>query len=163
MNSYWKYTLYPRFLDEIKRDCTFIDMDDLDLRNTLAHLVLSAIQDFPFCKVSLEYAEDTGYDSLDGGTYGYYFVSEDVGEAEYKVLLSLMKYYWMFMQISDDSLFRNPFFDKDIKGYSPGNLLNAMRSLLEVYRQQADRAKFNYNRINKDGKIAWGNINGNKH
>lgn len=161
MNKYWKYILFPRFLDEV-RDCSYVNMDDIDLQATLSNIVMNAIQDFKFCKVSLAYEEDEGYDALDGNTYGYYFTDTAIGEPEYKVLLSLMKYYWVSAQITWDNNFKNPFFDKDIKGYSPGNLLTAMRGLLQEYRQQADRDLFNYNRITKDGKIAWGQVNGNK-
>lgn len=158
MNKYWKYLIFPRFLDAV-RDCTYINMDDVDLQATLNNILLDAIQEFKFCKVSLAYELDESYDALDGNSYGYYFTSDEIGEAEYKVLLSLMKYYWISAQITWDNNFKNPFFDKDIKGYSPGNLLTAMRGMLEEYRGQADRDMFNYNRITKDGKVAWGHIN----
>lgn len=161
MNKYWKYVLFPRFLDEV-RDCSYVNMDDVDLQETLNNIVKSAIQDFKFCKVSLAYEEDNGYDVLDSGTYGYYFVDDSIGEAEYKVLLSIMKYYWVSAQITWDSNFKNPFFDKDIKGYSPGNLLTAMRGMLQEFRSEADRVKYDYNRITKDGKIAWGQVNARK-
>lgn len=158
MNKYWKYLIFPRFLDAV-RDCTYVNMDDVDLQSTLNNILLDAIQEFKFCKVSLAYELDESYDALDSGTYGYYFTSDEIGEPEYKVLISLMKYYWVSAQITWDSNFKNPFFDKDIKGYSPGNLLTAMRGMLEEYRGQADRDMFNYNRINKEGKVAWGQIN----
>lgn len=158
MNKYWKYAIFPRFLDSVK-DCTYVNMDDVDLQETLNNILISAIQEFKFCKVSLAYELDDNYDSLDSGTYGYYFIDNSIGEPEYKVLLSIMRYYWVSAQITWDENFKNPFFDKDIKGYSPGNLLNAMRGILEQFRAQADRDLFNYNRINKEGRVAWGEIN----
>lgn len=158
MNKYWKYAIFPRFLDSVK-DCTYVNMDDVDLQETLNNILISAIQEFKFCKVSLAYELDDSYDSLDSGTYGYYFTDNSIGEPEYKVLLSIMRYYWVSAQITWDENFKNPFFDKDIKGYSPGNLLNAMRGILEQFRAQADRDLFNYNRINKEGRVAWGEIN----
>ena len=153
--------LYPRFLDEI-RDCTYESMDDADLTAVLNNITKTALQQFPFCKKSLEYAEDTSYDALDGETYGYYFTDETIDEPEYVVILALMKVQWISTQITWDVNFRNPFFDKDIKGYSPANMLNAMRGQLQLFQQAADKAKFDYNRINKAGKVAWGQINRGK-
>ena len=72
-----------------------------------------------------------------------------------------MKVYWVKAQITWDNNFKNPFFDKDIKGYSPANMLNAMEKTLELFTKEAEKARFNYNRINKQGKVTWGTINGN--
>lgn len=94
MNKYWKYIIFPRFLDAIK-DCTFINMDDVDLTATLNNMMLDAIQKFPFCRVSLDYLEDTSYDPLDSEAYGYYFVDENIGEPEYFVLITIMKELWV--------------------------------------------------------------------
>ena len=150
MNKYWKYAIFPQFLDEVK-DCTYNDMDDIDLTTTLNGMLIKAIQDFKFCKVSLAYENDTAYDPLDNEAYGYYFVDEGIGDAEIRVLLALMKVYWIEGQISFDQNFKNPFFDKDIKGYSPGNLLTAMRGMLQEFKDEARKVKFDYNRINSKG------------
>ena len=161
MNSYWKYTLFPTFLEDVK-DCTFENYEDDDLYELLNHLVIRSIEDFLFPKVSLEYAEDTSYDPLDNAQYGYYFIDPEIGEAEYKVILAYMKKYWVAAQITWDMNFKNPFFDKDIKGYSPANMLNAMKSSLERFSADAEKARFDYGRINKNGKITWGTINARK-
>lgn len=158
MNKYWKYVLYPRFLDSI-RDCTYTNMEDADLTEVLNNITKTAIEQFPFCKVDLDYEEDTSYDALDGESYGYYFTDDNIGEAEYNVLLALMKVEWISAQITWDANFRNPFYDKDIKGFSPANMLTAMRGQLQLFQTNATKAKFDYNRINKDGKIAWGQVN----
>lgn len=150
--------LFPVFLDSI-RDCTYINMDDYDLTDVLSGLVKSSIEDFLFPKCSLEYAEDSKYDPLDGDTYGYYFTDENIGEAEYKVLIAFMKVHWVRNQISWDNNFKNPFFDANIKGYSPANMLTAMNKTLELFKKDAEQIRFNYNRMTKDKKIAWGNIN----
>lgn len=161
MNKYWKYILFPRFLDDVK-DCVFINMDDLDLQETLNGIVISALQDFKFSKVALTYEEDTNYDPLDSFSYGYFFTDENIGEAEYKVILSWMKYHWISTQITWANNFQNPFFDKDIKGYSPANMLKSMESMMMAYLAEAKRVSYDYNRINKDGKVAWGCINNAK-
>ena len=160
MNKYWKYVLFPTFLDEV-RDCTYQDYEPEDLYEILNSLVKRAINDFLFPKVSLNYEEDTSNDPLDNIAYGYYFTDEEIGEPEYKVIMAFMKVYWMKAQITWDNNFKNPFFDKDIKGYSPANMLNAMEKTLAAFVKDAEKARFNYNRINKNGKVTWGTINGN--
>ena len=114
MNKYWKYVLFPTFMDSI-RDCTYVNMDDLDLTEVLNGLAISSINDFLFPKVSLEYAEDESRDAVDSEIYGYYFLDDNIGEAEYKVIISFMKVHWIEAQITWDNNFKNPFFDKDIK------------------------------------------------
>lgn len=158
MNKYWKYVLFPTFLDSI-RDCTYINMDEYDLTDVLNNLIISSINDFLFPKCSLEYAEDSKFDPLDGDTYGYYFVDEEIGDAEYKVILAFMKVHWIQNQITWDNNFKNPFFDANIKGYSPANMLTAMQKTLTTFQEEAERVRFNYNRINKKKKITWGTIN----
>lgn len=158
MNKYWKYVIFPTFLDSI-RDCTYVNMDDIDLTEVLNTIVKSAIEDFLFPKYSLEYAEDTSRDPLDSEEYGFYFLDENVGEAEFKVIISFMKVHWIKAQITWDNNFKNPFFDKDIKGYSPANMLTAMYKTLETFEKAAEKERFNYNRKTKDGRITWGVIN----
>lgn len=161
MNKYWKYTIFPVFLDAV-RDCTYVAMEDVDMASTLNNITKQAIQDFLFPKCSLEYDEDTSRDPLDSEEYGYYFTDENIGDAEYKVIVALMKVYWVQAQITWDNNFRNPFYDKDIKGYSPANMLNAMKSTLETFQANAKAACFNYNRVDKEGNIAWGKVNAPK-
>lgn len=158
MNKYWKYVLFPTFLDSI-RDCTYINMDEYDLTDVLNNLIISSINDFLFPKCSLEYAEDSKFDPLDGDTYGYYFVDEEIGDAEYKVILAFMKVHWIQNQITWDSNFKNPFFDANIKGYSPANMLTAMQKTLTTFQEEAERVRFNYNRLDKKKQITWGTIN----
>lgn len=85
MNKYWKYVLFPGFLDDVT-DCTFVNMEDIDITSVLNHITKLAIEDFLFPKVSLEYAEDTTYDPLDSAPYGYYFKDSEIDVAEYKVI-----------------------------------------------------------------------------
>jgi hypothetical protein len=62
-------------------------MDDIDLTEVLTAITKSSIEDFLFPKCSLEYAEDESRDPLDSEAYGFYFIDENVGEAEYKVII----------------------------------------------------------------------------
>lgn len=159
MNKYWKYELFPTFLDEV-RDCTYEVYEDADLYRILNNYVKRAIEDFMFPKVSLAYEEDTTNDPLDNAEYGYYFTDDKIGEAEYRVIIAFMKKYWIAAQISWDNNFKNPFFDKALTGYSPANMLNAMKETLAIFTEEAEKARFNYNRVNKNGKVTWGTING---
>lgn len=139
-------------------------MDDVDLTATLNNMMLNAIQQFPFCRVSLEYLEDTAYDPLDGEVYGYYFADDEIGEPEYFVLITIMKELWVKSQITWDMNFKNPFFDKDIKGYSPAAMLTSMRNMAEAFEKNSDKARFNYNRLARGGgekkRISrWGEVN----
>lgn len=99
MNKYWKYELFPQFLDSI-RDCTFVAMEDVDLLNTLNELTKMALNDFLFPKCSLEYEYDKSRDREDGLEYGYYFIDEKIGNAEMAVILAFMKVYWVKQQIT---------------------------------------------------------------
>jgi cation transport regulator ChaB len=38
-------------------------------------------------------------------------------------------------------------------------MLTAMNKTLELFKKDAEQIRFNYNRMTKDKKIAWGNIN----
>lgn len=160
MNKYWKYTIFPTFLDAI-RDCTYVALEDVDLTTTLNNIAKNAIQDFHFPKCSLAFEEDTSRDPLDGEEYGYYFTDDNIGDAEYKVIIACMKVYWVEAQITWDNNFKNPYYDKDIKGYSPANMLTAMKNTLEAFERRAKEAKYDYGRITKKGSIAWGKVNGN--
>lgn len=158
MNNYWKYILFPGFLDDVT-DCTFLNMEELDLTEVLNHITKQAIEDFLFPKVSLEYAISDEYDPLDGATYGYYFTDPNIGPAEFKVIWAFMKVYWVQTQITMDVNFRNPFFDSTIKGFSPANMLNAMKETLNTLVKEAEKARFNYGRKDATGKVRWGQIN----
>lgn len=158
MNKYWKYVLFPGFLDDIT-DCTFVNMEDIDLTSVLNHITKLAIEDFLFPRVSLGYAEDSTYDPLDSAPYGYYFQDNEIDTAEYKVIWAFMKYYWMQTQITMDVNFRNPFFDASIKGYSPANMLSAMKGMLQQFLSAATKARFDYGRTDDAGKARWGKIN----
>lgn len=161
MNKYWKYELFPKFLESI-RDCTFVAMEDIDLSNTLNEITRMALNDFLFPKCGLEYEYDSTRDREDQLDYGYYFTDPNIGDAEFHVIISFMKVYWVRAQITWDNNFKNPFFDKDIKGYSPANMLNAMNKTLDTFLRDAEQARFNYNRKTDKGQVTWGIINAKK-
>lgn len=159
MNDYWKYVLFPNFLAGIQDD-TFSEMTDADLTTTLNTIVKNALQRFKFSKVGLDYSYDDTNDPLDSTPYGFYFNDTNIGDAEYQVIIAYMKVIWIDYQIATSRNFSNPFFDKDIKGYSPANMLTAMKNLKESYKKDAIELAFDYNRVGDDNKSALGKING---
>jgi len=138
-------------------------MNDEDLTATLNGFAIAAINRFLFPKMPLTYEYEEAVDPLDNTPYGYYFVDQDdipIGQPEYQVILAFMKCIWIENRITDNNNFNNPFFDKDIKGYSPANMLAAMKNMKESYEKSAEKIAFNYGRVNKDGKTVWGTLNG---
>lgn len=158
MKKYWKYEVFPLFLDFIK-DCTFASLDDQNITAILNHIARLAIEEFLFPKVSLEYGYDGSIDANDNEPYGYYWL-ENVGMAELRVLLALMKVYWVEMQLHNKQNFLNPFYDKEIKGYSPANMLKAITEVYTEAQDTARKAAFSYSR-KKDGKPSLGDIHDN--
>lgn len=159
MRKYWKYQLMPIFLDSVK-DCTFVELDNIDLTKVLEGIIKLSIEDFLFPKVSLKYAYDESTDPLDEEEYGYYFIDESVDFAEFKVIIAWMKVYWVQMQLNNKANFQNPLFDKDIKGYSPAAMLKTIESVFITTKEEAKSATSKYSRKNEEGEPSWGKIHG---
>lgn len=56
-------------------------------------------------------------------------------------------------------MFANAYYDRDIRLHSPGNTLDKLIKMLVTFREMADRAEFNYGRVNEDGDPTLGEIN----
>lgn len=164
------------FLDSVK-DCNYINLDDANLTEVLNGIAQLSIEDFLFPKIKLTYTYDGDDDTDDIATeaiigvppaldvpatyspLGYCF-DKEIGIAELKVIIAFMKKYWVSYQITYSKNFENPFFDKEIKMYSPANLLKVMSDTLVIFTRAAEQARFDYGRVDKDGKPVWGSING---
>lgn len=59
----------------------------------MGYLVVRAINDFKFPKVSLKYDFDSTINNTTGEAYGYYFISNEVTQREFSVILARMKQY----------------------------------------------------------------------
>lgn len=59
----------------------------------MGYLVVRAINDFKFPRVSLEYDFDSTINDETGEAYGYYFISSKVTQKEISVILARMKQY----------------------------------------------------------------------
>lgn len=126
----------------------------------MGYLVVRAINDFKFPKVSLKYDFDSTINNTTGEAYGYYFISNEVTQREFSVILARMKQYWIEFQISQERLFENSYYDKEIRLHSPGNTIDKLIKMFTTFKNAADNAEFDYGRVTKDGTPALGNING---
>jgi hypothetical protein len=157
MRNYWEKTLYPQFLLTID-DCTLSEFTNFEIQNQLGYLVIRAIEDFKFPKISLEYDFDEVINNDTDTAYGYYFISGEVKQKEFNVILARMKQYWIEFQMSQERLFSNVFYDKDIRLHSPGNTIAQLLKMYAKFRKAADTAEYNYGRVT-DGRPSIGAIN----
>lgn len=158
MPNYWENHLYPQFLQTID-SCTLSEFTNFEIQNQLAYLVKRALVDFKFPKVSLEFEFDSNDNDDTMEAFGYYFVSDNVGQKEFNVILTRMKQYWIEFQISQERMFANSYYDRDIRLHSPGNTLDKLIKMLVTFREMADRAEFNYGRVSELGTPTLGEIN----
>ena len=158
MRNYWENSLFPQFLQSVN-DCTLLELTNFDIQRELGYLVIRAVNDFKFPKVSLDYALDSDINSETEEAYGYYFISDEVGQKEFNVILARMKQYWIEFQISQERLFSNVYYDRDIRLHSPGNTIDKLIKMFTTFKSKADKAEFDYGRISIIGDPALGDIN----
>ena len=165
MSNYWENSLFPQFLSSID-SCTLSDFTTYQIQSELDGLAIRAIQDFMFPQYSLEY-DIVPYDKdvsatinpLTGIGYGYFFVNDNVGQKEYNVILARMKQYWVEFQISQERLFANAYYDKEIRLHSPGNTIDKLLKMFTTFEKLADKAEYKYNRTTLTGNSGIGEIN----
>lgn len=158
MSNYWENNLFPQFLQSVD-SCTLSDLTSYEIQSELAGIALRAVNDFKFPLYSLDYVFDTLKNDETGLEYGYYFVSEEVGQKEFNVILARMKQYWIQFQISQERLFANAYYDKDIRLHSPGNTIDKLIKMLTTFEAMAEKAEFDYGRRTDVGDPSLGEIN----
>ena len=156
--NYWENHLYPQFLQTID-SCTLSEFTNFEIQNQLSYLVQRALVDFKFPQVDLSYDLDETLNDETMENFGYYFISNEVGQREFNVILARMKQYWVEFQISQERMFANAYYDRDIRLHSPGNTLDKLIKMLVTFREMADRAEFNYGRVSEEGTPSLGDIN----
>ena len=150
--------MFPQFLQTID-SCTLSDFTNFEIQNQLNYLVIRALNDFKFPKISLEYSLDETINDDTEEPYGYYFVESEVGQKELNVILARMKQYWIEFQISQERLFANAYYDRDIRLHSPGNTIDKLIKMYNTFKTSADIAEFNYGRVSLNGEPAIGDVN----
>lgn len=158
MTKYWENTIFPQFLNTIE-DYTLSKLTNFEIQNQLNYLAIRAINDFKFPRVSLDYVLDETPNPTTGEIYGYYFSDSDIGQKEFSVILARMKQYWIEFQISQERMFTNAYYDRDIRLHSPGNTIDKLIKMFTTFKARADRAEFNYNRVSSNGDPVLGEIN----
>ena len=158
MSNYWENNLYPQFLQSVD-SCTLSDLTSYEIQSELAGLAVRAVNDFKFPLYSLSYLNDALTNPDTGLAYGYYFVSDSVGQKEFNVILARMKQYWIEFQISQERMFANAYYDKDIRLHSPGNTIDKLIKMLTTFKAMADKAEFDYGRQTDVGDPSIGEIN----
>ena len=158
MSNYWENNLYPQFLQSVD-SCTLSDLTSYEIQSELAGLAVRAVNDFKFPLYSLSYLNDALTNPDTGLAYGYYFVSDSVGQKEFNVILARMKQYWVEFQISQERLFANAYYDKEIRLHSPGNTIDKLLKMFTTFKNLADIAEYKYNRTTLTGDSGIGEIN----
>lgn len=138
---------------------TLSDFTNFEIQNQLNYLVIRALNDFKFAKVDLSFEFDETINDDTMEPFGYYFTSEEVKQPEFSVILARMKQYWIEFQISQERLFANAYYDRDIRLHSPGNTMDKLIKMFTTFRETADRAEFNYGRVSIEGTPTLGDIN----
>ena len=90
--NYWENHLYPQFLQTID-SCTLSEFTNFEIQNQLSYLVQRALVDFKFPQVDLSYDLDETLNDETMENFGYYFLSNEVGQREFNVILARMKQY----------------------------------------------------------------------
>lgn len=156
--NYWENQLFPQFLQTVD-SCTLSSFSNFEIQNQLNYLAIRALNDFKFPKVSLAYAFDAAVNPDTEEAFGNYFISDDVKQPEISVILARMKQYWIEFQISQERLFANAYYDRDIRLHSPGNTIDKLIKMFTTFKSAADMAEFNYGRVSETGEPSLGEIN----
>ena len=128
---------------------TFAGMTDEEIDETLAMLMFRAVADFRFPRIQLTYAEDVS---------GYYF-ENDITQKEINVLLALMKKFWLEQQLDAEKNFEMLYYDKDVRTFSRGNIVQQLKDRYKQAKEDAKYAQFDYGRVNSTGGATMGEVN----
>lgn len=134
---------------------TLAGMSDYEIDEALAMLMFRAIADFMFPQVELTYAEEV---DPAFGTKRYYFTN-DVTQKEINVLIALMKMYWLEQKVDAEENFELLYYDKDVRTFSRGNMLQQLKDRYSQAVEKAEEAQFDYGRVKSDGTAYAGTIN----
>jgi hypothetical protein len=157
MFNYWEKDLFPQFLNTIV-SITLSELSNYNIQSELNNLAKRAISTFKFPSVKLTYEFDDTIDPCSGIAKGYYF-TENVGQRELTVLVARMKQFWIEYQISQERMFFNAYYDRDVRLHSPGNTIDKLIKMLTTFKSLADEAEYNYGRVSVEGRPTLGEIN----
>lgn len=141
--------LHLQLLNTIQSD-TLASMSDEDIARTLNLVLIRAIADFLFPRVSLD------YERIPGEIEDYQFV-EKITQKEINVILALSKKIWLEQQLDNENHLESVYYDKDVRTHSRANLLKQLNSRYQVAQEEVRLAQYNYSR-SLDNKPTVGDI-----
>lgn len=146
--KYWDEVLFPSMFATIRGE-RYLVMSEAQIREELVNLTKRAISRFKFPKQSTAYSRVTAYE--DDIPYDrYYFVNDNLTDAEIEVIIAWMKAFWFELLVSNSDNFVNLYHDSTIKTYSPGNVLHNYLKAQEAFKSQAKEIESFYYRSNPD-------------
>lgn len=158
MANYWENNLFPQFLSTID-DCTLASYTNFQIQNELNNLAKRAIAQFKFPTYPLNYGSNNETNPNTGEEYGYYFIDERIDQKEFNVIVARMKQYWVEFQISQERLFANLYYDREIRLHSPGNTIDKLIKMFKNFERLAEKAEYDYYRVTSDNTPTLGGIN----
>jgi hypothetical protein len=133
--------IHQQVLNTLKSS-TLAAMEDYEIEVMLNDMIIRAVGEFRFPKISLAYEEITDSNS----TVEYQFV-ETLTQREINVILALVKKAWLEQQLDNESNFENTYYDKDVRLHSRGNLVKALQDRYELAKKEAERVQYDYYRV----------------
>lgn len=143
--------IHKQILNTLKSN-TFSELTDAEIDESLDMLLIRAVGDFRYPRISLEYKKVD-----DGNGNMVYAFTENVTQKEINVLLSLMKMFWLEQQLDNENRFEDIFYDRDVKTYSRANMMRTLNDRYRDAKADARAAQYNYSR-EEDNKPRFGDI-----
>jgi hypothetical protein len=133
--------IHQQVLNTLKSS-TLAAMEDYEIEVMLNDMIIRAVGEFRFPKISLSYRERDD----ENETVEYEFI-ETLTQRELNVILALVKKAWIEQQLDNESNFENTYYDKDVRLHSRGNLVKALQDRYELAKKEAERAQYDYYRV----------------
>ena len=133
-------SFFPQALNMLKSK-TLAAMSDAEIEEFLNDLVVKAVAEFRFPRISLNYS------SIDNNGVIEYTFDEDLTQREINVLLAIMSKLWIQQQLQNEELFETLYYDRDVKTFSRGNMIKELRETYKEAKREADMAQYNYGRL----------------
>jgi hypothetical protein len=133
--------IHQQVLNTLKSS-TLAAMEDYEIEVMLNDMIIRAVGEFRFPKISLSYRERDD----ENETVEYEFI-ETLTQRELNVILALVKKAWIEQQLDNESNFENTYYDKDVRLHSRGNLVKALQDRYELAKKEAERVQYDYYRV----------------
>ena len=141
-------TIYDQFLRTIT-SCTLSQCTDEEIEAQLSDMLLTAITQFKFPKVKLDYELNID---------GEYVFNNDITQKEIVVLIKLMRKEWVSYQLTKESNYQEGYYDANARRHSKANLIAQLNRLFENISEDAEDTEREYYKVNRDGRPALGDI-----